>query len=71
MLGALTGLAARLTAQPHRRRCRPAATALSGHDAWTVGDQPFVVVDFSSQIAQSAKQEADPDRDVPARTRPR
>jgi mannose-6-phosphate isomerase-like protein (cupin superfamily) len=27
-----------------------------GHDAWTVGDEPCVVFDFSSQIAQYAKQ---------------
>jgi ethanolamine utilization protein EutQ (cupin superfamily) len=27
----------------------------SGHDAWTVGDEPCVVFDFSSQIAEYAK----------------
>jgi mannose-6-phosphate isomerase-like protein (cupin superfamily) len=27
-----------------------------GHDAWTVGDEPCIVFDFSSQIAQYAKQ---------------
>jgi mannose-6-phosphate isomerase-like protein (cupin superfamily) len=28
----------------------------AGHDAWTVGDEPCVVFDFSGQIAQYAKQ---------------
>jgi len=33
--------------------CKPGDVSLppSGHDAWTVGDEPAVVVDFQGMIA--------------------